>query len=84
MRLVPSIYVACVLQVKASGLSVDWPKHPPKIIRKDQWISDHAIVVGIEVEVMYAVALQKGEVVLGDLARGTTSNYRTGWAHWLL
>ena len=21
---------------------------------------------------------------MGDLARGTTANYRTGWAHWLL
>ena len=50
-----------VLHVLASGLRAG---HPPKTIRTDQWISEEAVVLGLEAEICFAEALEPGEVVL--------------------
>ena len=50
-----------VLHVLASGLRAG---HPPKTIRTDQWISEEAVVLGLEAEILFAEALEPGKVVL--------------------
>ena len=71
MRLVPGIYVTCVLQVSASGLRAEWLQHPQKKVRRHQWTSEHAAVVGIEVEVLHAAGLQEEAVLDVDTCVGS-------------
>ena len=56
------MFINVVLHVLASGLRAG---HPPKTIRTDQWISEEAVVLGLEAEIFFAEALEPGGVVLG-------------------
>ena len=61
VRCSPGVFIKVVLHLSASGL---WGVHPPRTIRKDQWISKTAVVVGLEAEIFLAEALEAGEMVL--------------------
>ena len=61
VRVYPGVFVKIVLHVSAAGL---WAGQGPKVIRKDQWISDKAVVLGMQAEVFHADAFASDEVVL--------------------
>ena len=61
VRCRPGVFMKVRLHVLASGLRAD---HPPKTMRKDQWISEKAVVLGLEAEIFFVEALEPQEVVL--------------------